>query len=739
MHVRTSVRRQGDREYRYVQVVQSYRREKDGMPAHRVVGNLGNLGEKETEVLRKAFRAMRTGADVVVVDDGVRKATGKPVLANLRYLDVAAGLLEWERLGLGDWLDNSVAGEAEVAPSKVVAALTLQRCVAPGSKLKATRWFPKTALPELLGVTQRQFNNTRIHRVMAALETSEKEFQQQVCAHLRDLEAGVCQTLFLDLTDVWFEGDGPTAAKMRLTKEGLYRKKVGVALMCNEKGYPLRWQVVEGNRGDAECMWEVINDSLDYDWFADAPLVMDRAMSTGKHVASLARNGIRFLTAIPVTEFESYTTQIPHAAFSDFLGGAPASNVQKATKKAAQLAVKQGMQAVSQRDCVMDLAEVEIGTENDQTLMEGNHEKAGDTEPEKLTVGLALALRMRTALQSGAAVNYRDAGRQVGLTYKQTLLRMKLLKLAPDIQESVARGEAENLSMRALLRLSGQEDWEQQRQDYKDLLEEGRVQPRQRTGGDRTQTYLPPEKTIPLLVRLVLHFNAEQFVEERNGAHKQLAAVHDFIRELNERLAKPHNRRNENSILGEVTARLRRETLTKTFTVRLDQVTIGTKQRYQVHLQRNESDWARRRRYDGFNLFVAHQQLPHTPEAFLQLYRAKDKVEKAFQTIKSQLEIRPVRHFTDPKVRAHVTICMLALLLERRLEESLKKTSMPITAEAAVEILESCHLNRHPPELLGLPSYSVTRPDNGQAKLLALLDMEQLVDDEAVAEAITPR
>lgn len=738
MHVRTSVRRDGDKEYRYVQIVQSYRREKDGMPAHRVVGNLGNLGEKETEVLRKAFQAMRTGADVVVVDDNVRKAAGKPVLANLRYLDVAAGLLEWERLGLGEWLDKAVAGEAEVAPSKVVAALTLQRCVAPGSKLKATRWFPKTALPELLGVTQRQFNNTRIHRVMAALETSEKEVQRQVCTQLRDVEAGVCQTLFLDLTDLWFEGEGPTAAKMRLTKEGLYRKKVGVALMCNEKGYPLRWQVVEGNRGDAECMWETINDSLEYDWFADAPLVMDRAMGTGKHVARLAAEDIRFLTAVPVTEFESYTTQVPHAALGDLLWGAPTEDAREAAGEAGRIAVQQGMLAVDQRDYVLDLGLAEIGACEPEAKA-GAGTLPAISQPGGIATALAVAIQMKAALESGVAVNYRDAGRQVGLSHDQVCKRMDLLKLAPDIRESIAQGEAEVLSLSALRKLSRQEDWQKQREEYDRRLKKGHVKPRPKTGGDRSGTYRANDDTVPLTARLVLHFNAEQFVEERNGAHKQLADLHAFVRDMNRRLATPQSRRSESSILGEVGGRLRRLGLTSVFEVHLDQTTSGAKRRYQIRLERNESEWAKRRRYDGFNLLVAHHGLHHAPETIMQFYRTKDKVEKDFQTIKSQLEIRPVRHFTDPKVRAHVSICMLALLLERRMEDHLRETSMPITAEAAFEILESCHLNRHPLELLGLPSYSVTRPDNGQAKILALLDMEQLVDDEAVAETITPR
>jgi len=44
------------------------------------------------------------------------------------------------------------------------------------------------------------------------------------------------------------------------------------------------------------------------------------------------------------------------------------------------------------------------------------------------------------------------------------------------------------------------------------------------------------------------------------------------------------------------------------------------------------------------------------------VYRAKDAVEKDFQTIKTDIKLRPVFHHTDPKVRAHLSLCMLTVL-----------------------------------------------------------------------------
>ena len=102
-------------------------------------------------------------------------------------------------------------------------------------------------------------------------------------------------------------------------------------------------------------------------------------------------------------------------------------------------------------------------------------------------------------------------------------------------------------------------------------------------------------------------------------------------------------------------------------------------------------------------------------------------------------KLRPVYHHTDPEVRAHVTLCMQALLLERTLEQRLKRSSMPMSAPACFEQLASCHLNllRADPDVL--PTYSMTEPTNEQRDLIKVLRMGDLLDAEQVAARIQPR
>lgn len=70
-------------------------------------------------------------------------------------------------------------------------------------------------------------------------------------------------------------------------------------------------------------------------------------------------------------------------------------------------------------------------------------------------------------------------------------------------------------------------------------------------------------------------------------------------------------------------------------------------------------------------------------------YRTLLEVEDAFREIKSFIRIRPIRHWTEFRVRGHVFICVLAYLLEKLIEKSLKENMIDLTAKAALEELSS--------------------------------------------------
>jgi hypothetical protein len=82
---------------------------------------------------------------------------------------------------------------------------------------------------------------------------------------------------------------------------------------------------------------------------------------------------------------------------------------------------------------------------------------------------------------------------------------------------------------------------------------------------------------------------------------------------------------------------------------------------------------------------------------------------------------------------------MLALLLERRLETRLREAGMPMSAKACLEILQTCHLNRHRGPEGQCAYYTLTAANEEQRRMVKALGLEHLVAEEAVQRAATPR
>jgi hypothetical protein len=84
---------------------------------------------------------------------------------------------------------------------------------------------------------------------------------------------------------------------------------------------------------------------------------------------------------------------------------------------------------------------------------------------------------------------------------------------------------------------------------------------------------------------------------------------------------------------------------------------------YQLDKQKLE----REAQCDGtFVLEVSRADL--APAAAALAYKGLLRVEQAFRTLKQGVDIRPVYHRLDKRIRAHVTLCTLAYLLERVVE-----------------------------------------------------------------------
>jgi transposase len=94
--------------------------------------------------------------------------------------------------------------------------------------------------------------------------------------------------------------------------------------------------------------------------------------------------------------------------------------------------------------------------------------------------------------------------------------------------------------------------------------------------------------------------------------------------------------------------------------------------------------WQREKRLEG-KYVITTTEKDLDVLAAVQTYKDLTDVERGFRHLKDVLAIRPIYHQAEPRVRAHIFVAALALLLERLLERRLKEAGVGLSAPEAME------------------------------------------------------
>lgn len=122
----------------------------------------------------------------------------------------------------------------------------------------------------------------------------------------------------------------------------------------------------------------------------------------------------------------------------------------------------------------------------------------------------------------------------------------------------------------------------------------------------------------------------------------------------------------------------------------------------------NEAKIREEERLDGKYLLRTSDDTLSAEDAALG-YRQLHEVEDAFRTLKQTLELRPVYHRLEDRIRAHVLLCWLGLLLIRVAETRTRRTWRDLRAS-----LQRMHLGRFEGEQGVVEQRTETTADQGQ-------------------------
>ena len=265
-------------------------RDSEGKVRHE---NLGNLSHLPPEII-DAIRAMLAGRRLVDLDEDFEITRSLPhghvaaVLGVLRDLDL-------ERL----------LGRERCRERDLVVAMILQRLIAPGSKLSATRRFAQTTLADELAlgeVTEPEL----LSAMDWLLERQDRIERTLARRHLTNTGAEGDGYVLYDLSSSYVEGRCCPLATLGYSRDGKRGKlQVNYGLICSSEGRPVGVRVHEGSITDSQTVPDTI-DTIRRDFgIEQVCFVGDRGMITQAHAATFKEQGVDFISALKSVQIRS--------------------------------------------------------------------------------------------------------------------------------------------------------------------------------------------------------------------------------------------------------------------------------------------------------------------------------------------------------------------------------------------------------------------------------------------------
>lgn len=132
----------------------------------------------------------------------------------------------------------------------------------------------------------------------------------------------------------------------------------------------------------------------------------------------------------------------------------------------------------------------------------------------------------------------------------------------------------------------------------------------------------------------------------------------------------------------------------------------------------DEKAIAKDKRFDGYYA-IQSSRIDLNAQSILGAYHTLWKIEESFRIMKSTLEVRPIFHWTEKRIKGHFVICFLAFLLERTLEFRLRENRVnvrPFQLQEALNLLLFTEVEMHGQKFL-----IKMRPTETASKVLRIL------------------
>jgi len=221
----------------------------------------------------------------------------------------------WKQLKLDGFFEEAIdEQEADIPWSRVAALLAINRLCAPGSELAIEqRWYPSTALDDLLEIPEGKINDTRLYRCLDRILPHKTKLEQHLKQRYGELFGAEFDVLLYDLTSTYVEG---AAEKNPMMRRGYSRdhrpdcEQMVIALIVNSEGFPFSYETFDGNRADVSTMETILRMGERKYGKARRIWVMDRGIVSEENLAAIRHRDGHYLVGTPRKQMKRFEQEL---------------------------------------------------------------------------------------------------------------------------------------------------------------------------------------------------------------------------------------------------------------------------------------------------------------------------------------------------------------------------------------------------------------------------------------------
>lgn len=183
----------------------------------------------------------------------------------------------------------NVIGFSKIADD-IFRHLVLSRLSFPGSK--------RATVEYLKDYYDFEVDINKLYRYLDETYNSYKHEVQRISVnHTKQILGGVIGVVFYDVTTLYFDSDNEDdLRKNGFSKDGKHQNpQIVLGLLVSKDGYPLTYQIFEGNKFEGHTMMPIINDfEKEYD-IKKSVVVADAGLMSKQNIEDLERNNYQYI------------------------------------------------------------------------------------------------------------------------------------------------------------------------------------------------------------------------------------------------------------------------------------------------------------------------------------------------------------------------------------------------------------------------------------------------------------